>query len=103
MKGYKFEIYIGLKDKETYEEIFNEEIFASILSRICLNRKIAFSLTNQLGGFAHNKGYTTETSLKITLIGSTEEIANELGETLKELINTDTILITKEEIEYYFK
>ena len=103
MIGKKYEIYIGLKDKETYEEIFDEETFAKILSKQCNDKKIGFSLTNQLGGYSHNLGYTTETSLKITLIGCDEEIVNNLGEALKELINTDTILVTSEDIEYSYR
>lgn len=103
MLGKRYEIYIGLKDKETYQEIFDEETFAKILSKLCKDKKIGFSLVNQLGGYSHNKGYTTETSLKITLIGSDQETADKLGEVLKEIINTDTILITTEDIEYFYK
>lgn len=102
MNGVKYEIYVGLKDQETYEEIFDPEIFAKVLAKKCHNKEIGFSLTTQLGGYTHNKGYVTETSLRVTLIGVNEEEVNELGAYLKELINTDTILVTKEECEYLF-
>ena len=59
-------------------------------------------MLKQLGGYTHNKGYTTETSFRIILIGINEEESILLGAKLKELINTDTILITKKEIEYCF-
>ena len=103
MKGNKYEIYVGLKDKDTYEEIFDPEIFASVLSKKCHRKQIGFSLTTQLGGYTHNKGYVTETSLRITLVGIDENEVKELGEYLKELINTDTILITSEPCEYSFE
>lgn len=102
MKGTKYEIYVGLKDQDTYEEIFDPEIFTKVLAKVCHKKEIGFSLTTQLGGYTHNKGYVTETSLRITLIGINEKEVHELGEYLKELINTDTILITKEDCEYLF-
>lgn len=102
MNGIKYEIYVGLKDKDTYKEIFDPDIFASVLSKKCHKKQIGFSLTTQLGGYTHNKGYVTETSLRVTLVGVNEDEVKELGDYLKELINTDTILITKEECEYIF-
>ena len=101
-KDYKYEIFIGLKDKDNYEEIFTIDDFKNILSQICIEGQISFSLLSQLGGYSHNKGYTTETSLRVIIIGITKDEAFELGEKLKKKINTDTILITETEIEYCF-
>ena len=98
----KYEIYIGLKDKDTYKEIFSAEDFAKILSSHCSKTKIGFSLVNQLGGYTHNKGYVTETSVRITLFGIEEEEVKKLGQDLKEIVNTDTIMITSEDSEYYY-
>lgn len=98
-KENRFEIFVGLKDKDNYEELFTVEDFKNILSDICVENQISFSLLTQLGGYTHNKGYTTETSLRIIIIGISEEEATTLGEKLKEKVNTDTILITKSEIE----
>lgn len=102
MTGTKYEIYVGLKDKETYTEIFDPEIFAQVVAKICHRKNIGFSLTTQLGGYSHNKGYVTETSLRVTLVGVNENEVKEIGEFLKELINTDTILYTKEECDFIF-
>ena len=101
-KNYKYEIFIGLKDKDNYEELFTVDDFKNILSEICIEKEISFSLLTQLGGYTHNKGYTTETSLRIIIIGITEEEVTMLGEILKKKINTDTILITKTLVEYCF-
>lgn len=92
----KYEIYIGLKDKETLSEKYTIDDFAKFLSAQCTNKQIGFSLTTQLGGYSHDKGYTTETSLRVTLLGLQEEEVIEIGKALKETINTDTIMITKE-------
>lgn len=98
----KYEIYIGLKDQKTYEEIFTVEEFVKVLSAHCTKKKIGFSLITQLGGYSHNKGYVTETSVRITLFGIDENDMKELGFALKELVNTDTIMITSEESDYYY-
>ena len=101
-KGIKYEIFIGLKDKDTYDEILNVDSFKKVLSEICTEKHISFSLLTQFGGYSHNKGYTTETSLRVIIIGISEDELILLGKKLKDIINTDTILITKTEIEYSF-
>ena len=101
-KGIKYEIFVGLKDKDSYEESFTTEDFKNILTEICTEKELGFTLITQMGGYAHNKGYTTETSLRVIIIGIDEEEVHLLGERLKTVINTDTILITKTEIEYCF-
>lgn len=103
IKGCKYEIYIGLKDQDTLLEHFTAEDFAKLLTEKCTNKEIGFSLTTQLGGYAHNKGYVTETSLRITLFGIEKEDMIELGESLKKIINTDTIMITSENCEYEYR
>ena len=101
-KNYKYEIFIGLKDKNNYKELFTIDNFKKILFEICTEKEIDFSLLMQHGGYKHNKGYTTETSLRIIIIGITEEEIFKLGEKLKKEINTDTILITKTLVECCF-
>lgn len=101
-KGIKYEIFIGIKDKDSYEEVLNVESFKKILVDVCTEKEINFSLLTQFGGYTHNKGYTTETSLRVIIIGIDEEEMIQLGIKLKELVNTDTILITKTDIEYSF-
>lgn len=103
IKGKKFELYIGLKDKTTYEEIFTTEDFIKVLSEYCSEKNTGFSMTTQLGGYSHDKGYVTETSLRITLFGIEEEEVRKLGQTLKAFVNTDTIMITSEDCEYGFE
>lgn len=103
IKGKKYELYIGLKDKNTYEEVFTTEEFVKVLSEYCSEKQTGFSMTTQLGGYSHNMGYVTETSLRITLFGVEEDKVRELGEKLKQLVNTDTIMFTSEDCEYGFE
>ena len=101
-KGVKYEVFIGIKDKDSYQELFSVDDFKHILTEICTEKEISFSLLTQVGGYTHQKGYTTETSLRIVLIGINEEEVHNLCERLKVIVNTDTILITKTDIEYSF-
>ena len=100
--GIKYEIFIGIKDKDSYQEILDVDDFKEILTEICEKKELCFSLLTQMGGYTHNKGYTTETSLRVIIIGADEKEITLLGDRLKERINTDTVLITKTEIEYCF-
>ena len=100
--GVKYEIYIGIKDKDSYEEILSIEDFKSVLCEICYAKEINFSLLTQTGGYKHGRGYTTETSLRIIIIGIDENEVKLLSERLKKKINTDTVLIAKTEIDYCF-
>lgn len=99
---YKYDIFIGLKDKDSYEEYFTIKQFTELLEEYCKDKQIAFSLISQFGGYTHNKGYTTETSLKIEMIGADYEIVKELGLALKKMVNTDTIMITREKSNFEF-
>lgn len=101
-KGLKYEIFVGIKDKDSYQEILDVNDFKNILTEICAEKQVCFTLLTQLGGYTHNKGYTTETSFRIVIIGLDEKEINLLGARLKKIINTDTILITKTDIEYCF-
>lgn len=100
--GVKYEIYIGIKDKDSYEEILSVEDFKNILCEICYAKEINFSLLTQTGGYKHGHGYTTETSLRIVIIGIDENEIKLLSERLKKKINTDAVLITKTKIDYCF-
>lgn len=98
----KYEIYIGLKDRETLLEKYTIDDFASFLSKQFKNKKMGFSMNTQLGGYAHEKGYVTENSLRITLVGIEEDEVFELARIIKESVNTDAVLITNEVCECSF-
>jgi len=102
LKGMQHEIYIGIKDKDSYEEIITVEEFKEMLADICAAKNIGFTLLTQVGGYSHNLGYTTETSLRIVVIGADEDEIFELGERLKKQVNTDTILIARSEVEFLY-
>ena len=101
-KGFKYEIFIGIKDKDTYLETLSIDEVKDILKEVCRDKGINFSLLTQAGGYKHHKGYTTETSLRVIIIDIDEKEIISLVDILKRRINTDTIMVTKTEIEYCF-
>ncbi len=101
-KGIKYEIFVGIKDKDSYEELLSVDDFKHILKEICVEKQINFSLITQLGGYTHDKGYTTETSMRVVIIGANKGEIKRIADWLKIRINTDTVLVTKTKIEYCF-
>jgi len=101
-EGIKYEIFVGIKDKDSYLEVLSVDDFRDILTEICTEKKISFTMLTQHGGYTHGKGYTTETSLRVVIIGLNEHEVELLGQRLKKKINTDAVLITKTEIEYCY-
>lgn len=101
-KGKIYCIYIGLKDKDTYQELLDTETFKQILKKHCESKKIGFSCTSLFGGYEHNKGYVTENSLRITLIGAKQNEVSALAQSLKQIVNTDTVLVSVEKCIYLF-
>lgn len=100
--SYRYEIYVGLKDQDTYEEYFTLDSFKKYFNDIVNERNISFSLTDQIGGYTHNKGYVIETSLKIMLLNVEFDKVMEVAELVKKLVNTDTVMITREKTEYSY-
>ncbi len=100
--GVRYEVFVGLKDKDNYQELLTVDDFMRMLTEICTEKEISFSMLTQLGGYSHNKGYTTESSLRVVIIGIDEREVLLLADRLKQAINTDTVLVTKSEIEYCF-
>lgn len=98
----KFEIYVGLVNKTTLREVTLEEVGA-LINSIFKERKIAFSIVRQLGGYAHEYGYSTENSIRVTLFDITEGEVENIAMKLKEGLVTDAVLITREVCDFYYK
>ncbi len=53
-------IYIGLKDSEVYEQLFETEKYISILKNVCKAYRVAFSMNRINGGYFHEDGTYVE-------------------------------------------
>ena len=101
-KQIKYEIIIGLKDKDTYEQELSTSKFVEIVQSICKNNNIGFSMHVMNGGYIHENGtYVLEKSLNISLIDITREQSFEIADVLKSLFNQESVIVLEEYNNYY--
>ena len=93
----RYDILIGLKDKDLLEQLMSTNAFVEIVSNICEQSKIGYSLKKMHGGYImHNGTYIKEESLHLSLNGITEVQALKIAETIKKLLNQECVIVTKE-------
>lgn len=100
MKNWKYDIYLGCRDKTTRQEKISREYLEEILNPIFVRNKVGFSITKQAGGYIHEDGkYIIEESIKITLIGHIlKRNIDKFVAILKDKINQEHILLVKKEV-----
>ena len=88
---------------EISESRFGYEHFLEYVKEYCTKQKIDFSINRINGGYNHSKtGYIIEDSVVITLLGDdSTRFLNSIKD-IKEYINTDTILVTREYLDEVF-
>lgn len=98
----RFQIYIGLKDKEKLMQLCTTEDFMEMVSGICADYRIAFSMNEQIGGYMMANGtYITENSLVMSISGFSQEQVLQLAEELRVKLNQETIMVSRERPELY--
>lgn len=98
----RYEVYIGLSDQITLTEKVHSTEFKEYIFKYCSENKIDFSMREIKGGYNHNNGYTIENSVVITLIGEESARFLDIIDTIKQYLNTDTVLVTREYLEAVF-
>lgn len=101
----KYTIYIGLNDKDTYEQIISTEDGIRMVNGICSRYVDGYTMQTAKGGWMDEKKILTEENTLIySFYGATdEEIMQIMDDVLKEL-NQNSILITygQENSAYYY-
>ena len=93
----RYNIYIGMNDKDTLQKLCPPEEFIKIVNDICVNYKIGFSMTKLFGGYMMKSGeFITEESLVISIGGANEEEIFKLAEELRLKFNQETVLVSLE-------
>ena len=101
-KQLKYEIIIGLKDKDTYEQMLPTEKFIEIVTSVCKSNKIGYSIHTMDGGYIHENGtYIMEKSLNISLVYVNIKQTIEIAKLLKDLFNQETVIILETESNSY--
>lgn len=101
----KYTIYIGLNDKDTYEQIITTEDGIRMVNGICSRYVDGYTMQTAKGGWVDEKNILTEENTLIYSFyeASEEQIMQIMDDVLKEL-NQNSILIThgQENSAYYY-
>ncbi len=102
LKQSKYEIIIGLKDKDTYEQMLPTEKFIEIVTSVCKSNKVGYSIHTMDGGYIHENGkYIMEKSLSITFVYINKKQALEIAKLLKDLFNQESVIVLEQESNSY--
>ncbi len=98
-KQKRYTIYVGLADKNIHEQKVSMDKASSLVSAVCKNYKIPFSLVLQNGGYFHHDGaFVDEASMAISIIGAKEKLVKEIATDLCCFFNQESVMITCEKI-----
>ena len=102
LKQSKYEIIIGLKDKDTYEQMLPTSKFVEIVTSVCKSNRIGYSIHTLDGGYIHENGtYIMEKSLNISLVYVTKKQALEIAKLLKDLFNQESVIVLEQSTDSY--
>lgn len=98
----RYHIYIGMNDKEALRQRCSSEDFIRMVSKICADYRVVFSMSEQMGGYMMSDGtFITENSLELTIAGFTKEQVFMLAEELRHQLNQETIMISMDKPELF--
>ena len=95
-KAERYTIYVGLADRNEYEQKVSFEKASSLVSNM------SFSLVLQQGGYFHHNGqFVDETSLAVSLINAEQCLVDEVASDLCCFFNQESVMVTCEKIRVY--
>lgn len=101
-KAERYTIYVGLADRNEYEQKVSFEKASSLVSNVCRNYNMSFSLVLQQGGYFHHNGqFVDETSLAVSLINAEQCLVDEVASDLCCFFNQESVMVTCEKIRVY--
>lgn len=102
---YRYEIYIGLKDKDILNNEISTKKLMNDFKKEMPRLKIDFSLNMQKGGYINENGeYVAENSAKMVCVGNyNDEDLSKFIDAVKRFYNQETILLTKQKISANFR
>lgn len=91
-----------MNDKEALRQRCSSEDFIRMVSKICADYRVVFSMSEQMGGYMMSDGtFITENSLELTIAGFTKEQVFMLAEELRHQLNQETIMISTDKPELF--
>lgn len=103
---YKYNIYIGMFDKDTkQQELSNTDFFNTVRKVMRLHNINCYSIYKCKGHFQHEDGtIVCEPSINVEFISNVvyhqlSKTTSDIKKQLCELLNQESVLITKQEIQ----
>lgn len=101
-KAKRYTIYMGLADRNEYEQKVSFEKASSLVGNVCRNYNMPFSLVLQQGGYFHHNGqFIDEASLAVSLIDADRRLVDEVAADLCCFFNQESVMVTCEKIQVY--
>lgn len=100
---YKYTMYVGLNDKDTYKQILSDDEAEKIMSEICLKYVDGYTFSKRQGAYKNEKGVVTkENSLVFEFYDTTDEKIKDIMNEALVKFNQSSILIEKTKVNYQF-
>ncbi len=98
MKEYR--IYVGLNDKITHKQKFDESVYLSVLKVICKNYEVGFSVTKIDGGYFHeDASFVSENALQLLFFDVERNTVKEIAKDLCTAFNQEAVIVSEQEID----
>lgn len=99
----RYVLYIGLNDKDTYEQIIPTEEAKDIINQICMKYVEGYTVLEASGGWVDETGTLTEESTLVYMLSDVkeEDVVAIMDEVLTAL-NQNSILVERQEYAYSF-
>jgi len=92
----EYQIFIGCRDPQLSEEIFNEKEITDLISAYFERIQMNFSLLVIKGGYHYENGwYDTENTLCISIVGDAEMKILQIARTIAMFLNQECSLVVK--------
>ena len=99
----QYVMYVGLNDKDTYEQIIPTEEAKGIIDDICFSYLDGYTIQDAVGSWVDEKDNATrEQTIVCYFNGADESTVYKIADEIIEQLNQNTVLIEKDEIETDF-
>lgn len=100
---FKYTMYIGLYDKDTYKQLMSDDQAQQLISEICLKYVDGYTFSKRQGAYKNEKGVVTqESSLVYEFYSVNDEAIKKIMDEAIEKLNQSSILIEKTKVNYRF-
>lgn len=95
----KYTLYVGLNDKDTKTQLIDTNKAMEMVQFILLNKVDGATIFQAQGLYKHNNGsFVVENTLRIELLFVEHETVKSIVNTLKDVLNQESIAVQVEEI-----